>query len=49
MDFATEQPIMLVFLGFSVYAVMVQGFCRDKTLMIVFFCFFKLRNKQVHS
>ena len=25
---------MLVFPGFSVYAVMVQGFCRDKTLMI---------------
>ena len=39
MDFATEQPIMLVFPGFSVYPIMVQSFCRDKTLMIVFFFF----------
>ena len=39
MDFAAEQLIMLVFPGFSVYAVMVQGFCRDKTSMIVFFLF----------
>ena len=49
MDVATEQPIMLVFPGFSVYAVMVQGFCRDKTSMIIFFWFFRLRNKQVHA
>ena len=39
MDFATEQPIILVFPRFSVYAVMVEGFCTDKTSMIVFFVF----------
>ena len=40
MDFDTEQPIMLVFQGFPVYAVMVQGFCTDKTSTIGFFLFF---------
>ena len=49
MDFDTEQPIMLVFPGFSVYAVMVQGLCRDKTSMIVFLFFNSETNKFMHK
>ena len=50
MDFDSEQPIMLVFPGFSVYAVMVQGFCRDKTSTIGFFLFLNSEiNKFMHK
>ena len=50
MDVDTEQPIMLVFPGFSVYAFMVQGFCRDKSSGIGFFLFSNSEiNKFMHK
>ena len=47
-SFHSPQPPVVP--GFSVYTVMLQGFCRDKTLIILFFGFLTSQiNKFMHT